>query len=372
MKKSIFKLVVLFIIIGSHLTYSQVYLSWGDVETARFGKETIYKSKEDNKPLNGPYKISETSGAYADITFKNGKIDGSYISFDFAGNKESEVAYVDGKAEGKNTAYFQNGKVESESFYKNSEKIGTWKTFNKKGEIISTENYKEGAKEGKWTRTLRNPSENTTSIVTEYYKNDKPTGNWEERYTDGQLLWEEIYSAPTDYIKKTYHRNGKLAEERYVEDRKKNGITSFFTPEGILEFKLNYDNDTVVYKEAYYENGILESKTSYKFGTVNGLYQRFSEEGIKIKEGQYKDTYKDGVWKIYDKKKGRLISEISYANDNENGDCTFYNKAKTPSLKGQYLNGKKDGVWKEFDLAGDLVKETEYDKGKQVSEKSFN
>ncbi len=367
------KLVVFLLLCITYTISAQNYTSWDDVESKRFGKETIFTSRTDKKPLHGAYKISENSGAYADINFKNGKIDGLYVNYDFNSNKIAEATYKEGKIEGKQVSYFQNGNVQEETFYKNGLKEGTWLTYNRKGEKIREENYKNGNKEGKWLITKTYPDENTTSKVTEYYKNNEPTGHWEERLTDGKLKWEKVHSAPTNYIEKHYYPNGKLSSEVEVKDRRKNGLASYFTPEGLLQYKVNYNKDYIDYKEQYFENGVLKSKTSYKYGRIDGGYVRYNKDGIKIEEGVRKDTYKDGVWKIYEGRKGRLSCEITYKNGNENGPVKFYNtNAKKVEKEGQYLNGKKHGVWKHYDMAGELTKEEEYNKGKLVSEKRYN
>jgi len=231
------------------VSFAQNYTSWDDVETKRFGKESIFISSIDDKPLHGSYKISERSGAYADINFVNGKIDGVYTTYDFDSNKISEATYKAGKIEGKQVSYFQNGKIQEETFYKNGLKDGVWKSFNKKGEELSREQYKDDKKEGKWTKILKNPAENTIINVTEFYKNGDPSGHWEERLDDGKLKTEKMYSFPTDYVEKNYYPNGKLSNEITMKDRNKNGIASYFTPEGLLEYKVNYDNSTVIYKE---------------------------------------------------------------------------------------------------------------------------
>ncbi|WP_299840203.1 toxin-antitoxin system YwqK family antitoxin [uncultured Tenacibaculum sp.] len=352
---------------------AQIYTSWNEVQTKRFGKETIYISKEDNKPLNGAYKIAETSGAYADITFKNGKIDGTYISYDFAGNKSSEANYINGKIDGKQISYFQNGKIQEETYYKNGQKNGTWLTYNRQGKVYRTEQYKNDKKEGKWVKELKNVQDNTKSVIIEFYKNNEPTGRWEERLTDGKLKWEKVHSSPTNYIKKSYHLNGKIAQELQIKNRRKNGITTHYTPEGILRYKINYDNDYITYEEKYFENGTLESKTNFKYGKRNGVYTKFNEDGVKIQEGQYVDTFKSGIWKTFEGKKGRQISALTYKNGKLNGIGKFYNlKSKTVEMQGNYVSGKKHGMWKHYDASGELTKEIEFNKGKQISEKTYN
>jgi len=363
---------LLFVMISFTL-FAQTYTSWDKVETQQFGKETIYRSKEDAKPLHGKYKIAETSGAYAEINFENGKIDGPYINYDFTGSKESEASYKNGKIEGKQISYFQNGNIQEQTEYKNGLKEGNWITYNKKGEKIREESYRNDKKEGKWLKTLKNPDENTTSKVIEFYKENEPIGRWEKRLSDGKLVWERTYNAPRDYVEKHYYPNTKLSSEINIVDNRKNGIASYYTPEGLLQYKMNYDDDYIVYKEEYFENGVLERKTSYKYGKINGPFVRYNEDGIKIEEGIRKDTYKNGVWKIFESKKGRLISEITYKNGNQNGPAKFYDtNAKSVKQEGQYLNGKQHGTWRHYDSSGELTKEVEYNKGKQVSEKTYN
>ena len=368
------KQIALFIVcIITYTSFAQNYISWDEVATKKFGKEIIYSLKADKSSLNGNYKISEKSGAYADITFKNGKIDGSYVSYDFEGNKEGEANYKEGKIEGKQISYFQNGDVQEETFYINGLKDGTWKIFNKKGEQIATEHYKNDKKDGKWVNKVKNLDENITLIRTEYYNEGKAIGTWEERIVGGNVRSEKKHSTPTDYVEKVYFPNGKLSKEIQVKDHRKNGISSFFNAEGLLQHKINYENDNVVYQEKYFENGGLKSKTSFKYGKVNGPFEEYNEDGIKIIEGTRKETYKEGIWKIYEGRKGRLSSAIMYTNGKPNGSAKFYDhSSKTITREGQYLHGKQHGVWKHYDPSGELTKEVAYDKGRQISEKKYN
>lgn len=352
---------------------SQQYTSWDNVKTQRFGKETIYSLHSDQKPLNGEYKISERSGAYAHLTFKNGKIDGSYISYDFQGNKISEANYKEGKVFGKSVSYHQNGKLEQESYYLNSLKEGTWLSYDRKGKVKSTERYKNDKKNGEWTRIVKNPAENTTATITENYKQGKPIGHWEERLKEGLLVWEKNFTSPTDYNEKKYYKNSIIASDIKYVDRKKEGLANFYTKEGLINYKIKYEKDVIIYKEEYYKNEILKLREHYKYGKRNGDYVKYSSLGFKLEEGTRKDTYKSGVWKCYDEKGGNLFSEITYDNDIANGKAKIYNTTVNRlQQEGDYLHGNKHGVWKHYTPAGKLEKEIEYDKGKQLTEKRYN
>lgn len=67
-------LIVIFLL-ATNIKAQVTYLMWENVETQRFGKETLFKAK--NEFLNGSYKLAESSGAYTDVTFANGKIIGT-------------------------------------------------------------------------------------------------------------------------------------------------------------------------------------------------------------------------------------------------------------------------------------------------------
>jgi len=116
-------LIIAFYLIVVKSTAQETYLMWNDVETQRFGKEVLFKS--DSNFLNGSYKLAENSGAYTEVTFKNGKMVGAKKDFDFSGNIEQEMNFnQDGKVDGKSISYFSDGKVNVELNYKNGLKDG--------------------------------------------------------------------------------------------------------------------------------------------------------------------------------------------------------------------------------------------------------
>ena len=50
----------------------------------------------------------------------------------------------------KATYYFENGKVQQEGFFKEGKLDGKWISYNDKGNIVATAEYNEGIKTGKW------------------------------------------------------------------------------------------------------------------------------------------------------------------------------------------------------------------------------
>lgn len=316
------KLFLLLFLLGSFLTHGQTQLRWHEVKELRFGKDITYLKKWKDSLLNGDYKIAYPSGSYSAVSFIDGKVDGIRTEYDGLGYKLSETKFDKGKLEGSSISFHQNGKVSDEAYYKNGEPEGTWKTYNEKGRLIKTENYKAGKKEGKWVQEIRYPQNNTTQVETKHFKNNEPTGKWESRIKDGDLVWQKDYKSAKDYVHKEYFSTGKM-----------------------------------------------ERLQTYKDNTLNGIYEKYSTNGIKVTEGNFLDGNRSGVWKEFDSKKGSIKSEVNYLHGKKEGASKYYNQAERFSETGKYRNNRKEGLWKYYDLAGDLEKEVEYDRGSIVSEK---
>ncbi len=109
----------------------------------------------------------------------------------------------------------------------------------------------------------------------------------------------------------------------------------------------------------------------FKHVKKDGLYQQCNEKGIFEKEGQFKDGYKNGVWKSLNANDGRLLSVITFSNSLKNGITKIYNEANRVAEEGTYKNDAKDGVWKVYNLAGKLIQEIDYQLGKELSSKTF-
>ncbi len=362
-------IIIAFYLIAVKAIAQETYLMWSDVETQRFGKEVLFKS--DNKFLNGSYKLAENSGAYTEVTFKNGKMVGTKKDFDFSGNIEQEMNFnQEGKADGKSISYFQNGKISDDLNYKNGLKEGEWKTYTKKGELRKTEIYKNDLKEGKWVSKLLDGVMGTKLVETIYYKNDNPTGTWTQKTEEGRLIWKKIYSDSKDYTKNDYHTNGKLAVTESFKDNKLHGICKYYDVSGIILSEKKYETSYLKNEIKFYPNGNKKEIADSKDGYRDGLYQEYSETGQLTLEGQYKIGYKSGEWKQYNED-DMLEETYTYADGRKNGIAKTYNEAATVESKGMYANDEKTGLWKHYKLNGKIAKEIEYKNDKIISEKKY-
>lgn len=364
------KHLLIIVLLAINFSFSQVkYKKWSDIKTTRFGNEVVY-TDENDQPLNGNYKLAETHGSYNEMSFVNGKANGKTKTFDAFGNITLEGSYKNGLPNGKVTEYFQDGTISKESNFIDGKKEGTWKEYDKKGKVRTTENYKNDKKEGKWVARIKYASTGVMATRTQYYKNNVATGIWNEITDDGIKLWEEQHKNNSDYTRKEFHPNKKLAVEETFIDRKKEGICKYYNQNGILLYNINYKAGFPLKKEIFLENGVLREVFNYKNNLKDGKYKVFDELGVLQVEGFYKTDYKDGLW-VYYNDDGSKRTTLNYKNDVKDGLSQKFNKAGTVEREGHYKNDQKQGLWKVYKLNGKLKKEIEYKNDKIITEKEY-
>ena len=65
--------------------------------------------------------------------------------------------------------------------------------------------------------------------------------------------------------------------------------------------------------KGYSEQGTLASMTEYKHGVKNGISIVYYPNGGVNYKGEYKNDKPTGIWKVYDRKTGKLINEKDYS-----------------------------------------------------------
>lgn len=315
------------------------------VRTARFGKEIVYYGQDD-KVLNGTFKISESSGAYSEATFIDGKPDGKWEGYDSSGRLEYYSTFAKGIGNGKGETYSQDGSVLNTYAYKNGEPDGEWLYRNEHG-VYQMENYNEGLKEGKWVQTSRNSNGAVTSITTENYKNNEPTGTWEKTKGD-QKISVKVYSGPKSYSLTEYFENGFKKNEEVFE----NGVK--------------------VMEKKYHDNGKLALSVTYNAKGPIGVSENFNEKGMKIRHTPYVDGHLQGVDITYNYSNGNKYVEQEYKNDILDGIYKEYYPSGKLALEGQRIKGQREGTWKYYHESGKLKQERVYENDNQVSDKRYD
>lgn len=121
------------------------------------------------------------------IAFKDGKLDGVFVSHFGNGKVESEVNYKDGKFDGHFRTYYPDGRLHAEKFYKDGKLEGVFKAYDEDGSIFFEINYKGGKQEG-FDKTY---------------------------YRSGVMQYLDIYQEDKRIHRKTYDEGGNL---KYEED----------------------------------------------------------------------------------------------------------------------------------------------------------
>ena len=106
------------------------------------------------------------------------------------------------------------------------------------------------------------------------YKNGKKDGKWNSynSYT-GNLGLEETFEDGEEVgLRLSYHSNGQLRSEYYLDKNSKPEIT----------------------QRSWFENGQIEDEEHYKNGKKDGKWLKFYENGNKYWEKNYKNSMEHG------------------------------------------------------------------------------
>ena len=113
----------------------------------------------------------------------------------------------------------------------------------------------------------------------------------------------------------------------------------------------------------YTEDGILIDSGTFKNGERDGLTEQFYNDIGKLRvSANYKNGVLDGKFKAY-YPNGNLQGEVIYKNGEMNGEYKEYNENKSIRLFGNYKNNLQDGEWKSYLEDGTLESIVNYKDG---------
>ncbi|WP_375743979.1 hypothetical protein NR800_02505 [Corallococcus interemptor] len=101
---------------------------------------------------------------------------------------------------------------------------------------------------------------------------------------------------------------------------------------------------------------------------AHGPYRSFHANGKKAAVGQYLNGHKTGTWFFYDEA-GNEYDKIEFRESNYHGTRTLSFASGKPRFIEHYQNGLKDGVFQELSEDGKVVRESRFEKGKEVAAK---
>lgn len=272
--------------------------------------------------------------SYSKLSYLNGVIHGSYIEFDFYGNKvqegnylngkthgkrtwyysdgtiESEAEFLNGDSHGKQTNYFENGSVEDTYFYQFGKLEGACEFYNAEGILIGVNNYKEGKLHGK--RTFYSPSGKLQII--RFYENGKIIGYSYLNKEGKELPMIPIINETGKLV--SYFDNGNISREMEIENGFWiNSYKSYYYSGQLFKEHNNVDNETQGHSLIYYSNGIIKEDAIYNYGLLHGLRKKFYQNG-KTKE------------------------ETNFLNDEKSAEANYYNEEGKLVKKEYFFNGR--------------------------------
>lgn len=259
-----------------HISDYKEILGDNQIEWLVFKKDSLYYlSSDSNKLANGIFKFTYEENNYIEehylngfflkeesyygngqlrysFEYKNNKIkDGVYELFYETGEKEKDVTYVEGKLHGSAISYYKSGKLRGVGSYFKGKSHGKVIGLYENG-IISVELIKvHGEKKG---------------LSISYYEN-------------GQKFFAKHYLSTFKLgngYEKLWYRNGKLAWEVFYDEKgNRHGVEKAFDEFGILKYQKEW------------ENGKVKSKK--QFGSLDNLWFPNIVEGHRIKMQYYFD-----------------------------------------------------------------------------------
>lgn len=150
------------------------------------------------------------------------------------------------------------------------------------------------------------------------YDNDKRTGKWEFRFSNGELFAQaDFTNSPSGSEWEVYNvsgeklvtKNDKVLELHFAEDgglcdikiKKGDGEIFYkffesFKPCIVSEMKGNIPNGQTT---SWFENGQINSSYNYKDGMQDKEYKVYTEEGKTLIKGQYDIGRKVGKWEYF-------------------------------------------------------------------------
>ncbi len=199
-----------------------------------------------------------------------------------------------------------------------------------------------GLKQGKWMKVFSNGS--TAYIV--FFKDNKPVGKLKRFHENGKL--SSLLN---------YDENGEHATAIFYNDNE-NKIS-----EGQYIGRLKND------KWLYYNDGIKIKEEDYKNDTLNGFQIVYFDNGNIFDKKKFEKGIQVGIWEKFHKN-GKVHLKSFLKNGLMDGAVIRYYKSGMTEVKGKYKNDLKEGVWTFYDEVGKVLDTIEYKNGKDINEAS--
>lgn len=181
-------------------------------------------------------------------------------------------------------------------------------------------------------------------------------------YKDGEL----------DGLNVIYYKNN-IKEIGYWKEGKQNGLFQMYTESGVLvdsgTFK-NGERDGLT-EQFYSETGKMRVSANYKNGVLEGEFKEYYENKNIRLVGSYKESLQDGEWKFY-LEKGNLQSIVNYKDGELNGLKEDYYENGNLWTRQEFKNNIQDGVYELYYENGTPQLKAVIKNSQRTEEQRFN
>jgi uncharacterized protein len=166
-----------------------------------------------------------------------------------------------------------------------------------------------------------------------------------------------------------YHSNGYLSEIVNYDEKGKAVDTSYvYFDNGLLQYKVIYNDGKFDGDICVYEDGILDRVIPFTMGEMKGgIYRYYYPIDTLYYSYNLKEGKADGLYEaFYDS--GEQYMEGSYKEGDYDGELIEYYRNGNVSVESNYIEGEKEGDYVEFYKDGQMKEEGSYTEGKQIGE----
>jgi len=243
---------------------------------------------------------------------QNTPFTGIHITRDKDGNKFHTKSYLNGILT-LMTVWYEDGTKAVETEYKNGKMNGYFLTWHRNGNIWSKSNIKDGKENGTTTKYYKNSQKKSAAI----FDNGKilEATDWDE---DGYKIISVKYDGLSDLYKgeslnpisqTNWYKNGQKKVVVHYRNKMKNGLLTEWYENGKLESTTNFVNDKVHgLKTEWYDSGKIKSEINYSNNKLNGLITKYYPNGQKEVEIRVKNNV-EGLAIMWDKD-GKKVFEM--------------------------------------------------------------
>ncbi|MBN2813439.1 MAG: tetratricopeptide repeat protein [Bacteroidales bacterium] len=308
------------------------------------------------------------------LHFENDNLNDTARTYHPNGAKAYVYPFRDGLKQGKTAEYTGAGFLSVSSTYEQNKLNGPGKYINFEEKFIRNYGYTNDTLDGRVSEVWFNDTlkleytsrmgnyegpyrafyPNGNPEILQHFTNDKKTGKWSEYYYNGQLSREGEYNNEGNLVGsiRSYDRNGKLmADESDYENDKLTGYYTRYFPEGNVQIRRYYRNDSLRNSESFDASGKLLYQSE---ANGDSLYiKTYYADGVLMEEGWLVHGKNQGCWKKYNPL-GILSEERNYLAGIQTGHQYFYFPSGQVSKVYDSDSSYMMGFYKEYYPSGQL------------------